>query len=262
MLRSILAAALDVLAPETCAFCGASRRGQAWFCWPGPGPTGLRPWHAPHLCRACFESRSGDVIVGAVAERPLATPLPTSSELTRAVGLWKYHGVRGLGAPLAAWLAPVLVATMDARPASVVPVPLHRARRRARGFDQVVDLARLAAMLASLPLAADVLQRQRATRQQASQDTVGDGRAANVADAFACRPPRDGEPRDLLLVDDLATTGATLAAAATVLAASGWTVVGYAALGQARRLVQAEGQAEGLDTGGLPTQSVARTDAT
>lgn len=260
MRRWLLAAALDVLAPEACAFCGMARRGVPWFVWPGGAARGIRLWDAPHVCRACFEARSGDLLVGRVAERPLLSPLVTSAELTAAVGLWKYHGVRGLGAPLAAWLAPALAVAMamaDGQP-QVVPVPLHRGRRRARGFDQVVQLAGLAVGLLGAAAAGDVLQRRRATRQQASQGTAGEVRIANVAGAFVCRGPRATECRDVILVDDLATTGATLGAAGAVVEAAGWRVAGCVALGQARRLIVGEG----LDTGEIRPQSVARTEAT
>lgn len=258
MRQWLLAAALDVLAPEACAFCGITRRGVPWFRWPGSTAPGIRLRDAPHLCRPCFEARAGDLLTGHVAERPLLSPLVTSAELTAAVGLWKYHGVRGLGAPLAAWLAPVLAAAMAGGQPQVVPVPLHRGRRRARGFDQVVQLAGLAVSLLGGTPAGDILQRRRATRQQASQETAGDARIANVAGAFVCRGPRAMECRDVILVDDLATTGATLGAVVAVVEAAGWQVAGCAALGQARRLIVGEG----LDTGEIPPHSVARTDAT
>lgn len=258
MRQWLLAAALDVLAPEACAFCGITRRGVPWFRWPGSAAPGIRPWDAPHLCGPCFEARAGDLLAGRVAEHPLLSPLATSAELTAAVGLWKYHGVRGLGAPLAAWLAPALAAAMAGGQPQVVPVPLHRGRRRARGFDQVVQLAGLAASLLGEAVAGDILQRRRATAQQASQETAGEARIANVAGAFGCRGPRATECPDVVLVDDLATTGATLGAVVAVVEAAGWRVAGCVALGQARRLIVGEG----LDTGVIRPHSVARTDAT
>jgi ComF family protein len=107
----------------------------------------------------------------------------------------------------------------------VVPVPLHRRRLRQRGFNQADDLARGL----GLPVA-PVLRRIRATAPQV--DLPADQRRENVRDAFAIRRaidfcglrssagPFDARPV-VVLVDDVATTGATLEACARVLKAGG-----------------------------------------
>ncbi|MEZ4388648.1 MAG: hypothetical protein R3D98_13985 [Candidatus Krumholzibacteriia bacterium] len=237
MLWSLLTTVLDALAPEACVFCGADRGDVPWFAATGSRAPGLRPWDSPHVCRPCFEIRGGGRLAGEVAGLPLWSPLAASAELAAAVGAWKYRGIRGLGLPLGAWLAPLLtVVAADLADPVLVPVPLHRRRRRERGFDQVVQLACLAGQAAGLPIRTDVLERRRATRQQASCATEGPARRANVSGVFACRTPRRPQDGCLILLDDLATTGATLAAAAAVLADAGWTVAACAALGQARRL--------------------------
>jgi ComF family protein len=94
---------------------------------------------------------------------------------------------------------------------AVVPVPLHAARQRQRGFNQAVDLARRL----SMPLA-NVLKRVRATSPQS--DLPAGRRHANVRDAFvATRMISRWHGATLVLVDDVTTTGATLDACARVL---------------------------------------------
>ena len=101
--------------------------------------------------------------------------------------------------------------------AAIVPLPLHRSRLRERGFNQSALLARSVAGHLGVPVV-EALERVRPTRSQ-----VGLGRAArkrNVADAFAAR----GVMRAGLalgLVDDVATSGATLASAAAALHEAG-----------------------------------------
>lgn len=98
---------------------------------------------------------------------------------------------------------------------AVVPVPLHRARHRQRGFNQAHDLAR---QLGLPTLRA--LRRVRATHPQA--DLPAEARRINVQDAFACsRTWTDWRGATLVLVDDVSTTGSTLEACARALRAGG-----------------------------------------
>jgi ComF family protein len=99
----------------------------------------------------------------------------------------------------------------------IVPVPLHAARLRERGFNQSALLAESLSGKLGIPVQ-DALVRSRATRSQ-----VGLGRAArrrNVASAFEARS-RLKVGSAVCLVDDVATSGATLAAAAEALVAAG-----------------------------------------
>lgn len=101
----------------------------------------------------------------------------------------------------------------------VVPVPLHARRLVERGFDQAALLAAPIARRLSIPHVPRALVRVRETPPQASLDRAA--RSANVAAAFRCSSPRGIERRRVLLVDDVRTTGATLAACADALRGAG-----------------------------------------
>ncbi|MGH7587283.1 MAG: ComF family protein, partial [Gemmatimonadota bacterium] len=117
-------------------------------------------------------------------------------------------------------LADTCAAAMSDRVAGVsldalVPVPLHPVRLRARGYNQARALAEALGSIHALPVL-DALERVRATRSQ-----VGLGRserAVNVEGAFICRL---GAPPVVGLVDDVTTSGATLAAAGSALLEAG-----------------------------------------
>ena len=101
---------------------------------------------------------------------------------------------------------------------AIVPVPRHRKRVRSLGADPVYELARALSRATGRPLVARVLRRSRSTVTQTGL-SVG-ARRRNVAGSFkASRALRCR----VLLLDDVATTGATLAEAARTLRASGAT---------------------------------------
>ncbi|NID17318.1 ComF family protein [Luteibacter yeojuensis] len=102
-------------------------------------------------------------------------------------------------------------------PELLVPVPLHPGRLRKRGYNQALEFARPLARRFRLPLACDVLVRARRTGAQTELDAAS--RAANVRAAFAVR--RLPAQKHVAIVDDVMTTGATLAECARVLLAAG-----------------------------------------
>ena len=105
-------------------------------------------------------------------------------------------------------------------PGVVVPVPLHPARLRERGFDQAERLAAALAQGIRRPVLPSVLWRRRPTVPQASLGRAA--RAVNLEGAFAAtRQARRVRGAHVLLVDDVLTTGATAAAAAAPLKAAG-----------------------------------------
>jgi ComF family protein len=185
--------AFDPLPGESCRRCGLPRPG------------------SPGECGRC---RSWPAALAAVAATRHA------GAAAAVVHALKYRGWRHL----ADVCAPVMVATLASRgiePDLLVPIPLHSTRRRARGFNQAELLATALASRLRRPVAI-ALARDRPTRPQ-----VGSSRAsrfANVRGAF--RSFQRFDPHETIaLVDDVATSGATLASAAAALSAAGATRV-------------------------------------
>ncbi len=133
----------------------------------------------------------------------------------------KYKNARILGRTAALLLArytPRLYA-LPADEMILVPIPLHPRRRRRRGFNQAALIAQEYALLTSLPVHTDLLQRIRSTY---SQTTLShEERLANIKGAFRVTKPEHAAGKTILLVDDVKTTGATLEEAARTLRKAG-----------------------------------------
>jgi len=113
-------------------------------------------------------------------------------------------------------MAGALAASAAPPPDLIVPVPLHPARQRRRGFNQAVELARPVSVRLGIPLAPSLCRRVRNTAPQSQLD--GSYRRRNVRRAFAiaaASPPR------VAIVDDVMTSASTVAALAAVLRRGG-----------------------------------------
>lgn len=229
-LRKAVALGLDLVFPPRCAGCG--QPGQVWCEACDRSLARL----APPFCRRCgMPSPRGSS--GCVACRGLPWPQPTRSyafyegPLVSALLALKYRPDRDLARRMAGWLA-ALVQQAGWQPDLVVPVPLGRDRARRRGFNQAGLLAEPLAEQCRGRAMPEALRRVRETGSQVGLDPVA--RRENVAGAFRAEQSLVGGKR-VLLVDDLCTTGATLAACTAALREAGATQVWAVTVARARR---------------------------
>lgn len=194
--------------------------------------------------RTCYPCLPKTPLTGTIAVGPYHDPM-----LRAAIAALKFGGINGgiraLAGPLGELLARRVAATGLAKgkrlmadgnadaansrqPSAIsdtvlVPLPLHPRRERMRGFNQARLLAEAIGKQLDLPVH-DVLVRTRSTAPQTSLRGSAEVRRRNVADAFAISSsptPNTKIPSRLILVDDVLTSGATLEAAAAVLAGAG-----------------------------------------
>jgi ComF family protein len=98
----------------------------------------------------------------------------------------------------------------------IVPIPLHRVRRRERGYNQVQLIAQYVSKRIGCPVAPDLVIRRKNNVSQTAMATV-DERRLNVADIFQFNNAYSIEGKTLVILDDVITTGATIDACAAVL---------------------------------------------
>jgi ComF family protein len=148
------------------------------------------------------------------------------SGLRELIHLLKYARIRPAAKVMGRMLADAiadLAPEFDKVPPLVVPVPLHRGRLRERGFNQAESIAREAAKLRPAGLKLDVsamaMMRKRQTETQTG--LTREERRRNLRGAFSVLREDEIKGRDVLLVDDVMTSGATAAECARVLRAAG-----------------------------------------
>ena len=216
-------ALLDAVFPPRCGGCG--QRGSLWCAacqaqvQPVRDPVCShcgRPQRDPALCPQC---RHSPLEIDGIRSAVLF-----EGPLREAIHHLKYSGRTSLAEPLGTYLeACWRIASLPAD--LIVPVPLHAARQRERGYNQSALLAIPLSRASKLPVVEPALTRVKATTPQVALNAAE--RKANVCAAFEARCDLV-RGRRVLLVDDVCTTGATLESSSVALrqagAASVWAL--------------------------------------
>ncbi|MBI3256120.1 MAG: ComF family protein [Candidatus Andersenbacteria bacterium] len=207
---------LDLLAPPRCINCLVEG---TWLCrkcentWPFYAQRCIRCEKEQVRGITCDTCRKHTSIAWAICAGRYQFPA-----LRRGVRWLKFKGVRPIAPTLVSQLVPRLtfIAPLPqlAQEAAFVPMPLHTWRLARRGFNQSEDISQALTAEIGVPTLS-ILSRPKLTQPQS--ELPKDLRKQNVSSAFALAEIIPKHIKTIMLVDDVATTGATLSAAADAL---------------------------------------------
>jgi ComF family protein len=206
-----------LLAPR-CLVCDARGQADLDLC---AACTADLPWNRD-VCRRCGlpldgeSAHCGHCLLAPPPFTLVQSALRYAFPVDRLLPRFKFRGDLAAGDTLAT----LLMWSLDPgeMPQALVPVPLHRARLRERGYDQALELARRLSRDTGVPLLDDRLRRIRLTAPQSELGAAA--RRDNVFGAFALHG-QGALPAHVALVDDVLTTGATVTECARVLLSAG-----------------------------------------
>jgi ComF family protein len=224
LLSNIFTSILDFFLPNFCLFCESAvgMNPEAAVC---PACEAAVTWIQEPICPCCgaaFESLTGPAHLCSTCQSQLP-PFKRARAVARfegpvleAVHRLKYQRQMAYARPLKKWLASPIGMEMAEAADLILPVPLHPKRLRRRGFNQALLLARA---FDHCKIKLDVLIRRIWTDPQVSLGK--EQRQENIRRAFGVSKPEAVAGRRILLIDDVFTTGATVAECARVLLAAG-----------------------------------------
>jgi len=213
--------ALDLLFPPYCVGCGKEGNYICGRC------SRELPYISPPVCTVCGRPLLPDNQCPGCIGQPtvidgIRAPFLFDGIIRRAIHELKYNNLRALVPPLARYLHEFLAE--NPLPGNViVPVPIHPKRLRERGYNQSSLLAHELGNLSGLYVIDDCLIRRTYIAPQAKAATAFD-RMKNIEGAFACADARLKD-KQVILIDDVSTSGATMTACAGALKAAGAAAV-------------------------------------
>jgi ComF family protein len=210
--------AQDLLFPGFCLICGRKAAGSRDLC--SRCAAGLP--RNDHPCRCCAlplpATSKPDSLCGECQNhrRPydrVTAPCLYKGEIQRLHQAFKFHRKLSAGRLLSDLLCDAIEARGETNVQLLIPVPLHPSRVRQRGFNQAMEIARIASRRFGIPVDQSCIRRIAATAPQSG--LTKRERIKNIRGAFAMKRPV--EPEQVAIIDDVMTTGMTIEQVARVL---------------------------------------------
>jgi len=204
MLRSTLEGLVELIFPTTCFAC-----------------LEYEPLHDHLLCINCLENlpwipekaasaalEGKDNFPSGVHHFDSLLYFSKSSKVQQLITAIKYNGQKELAQYLGARLGEKIQNNFNGGNYEIIPVPVHKKRRRERGYNQAEEIALGLVSKITCPISKKLLIRNQYEQSQTSKDKHE--RAARLKESFTLNPSLSPQADHAILVDDVVTTGATI----------------------------------------------------
>ena len=159
-----------------------------------------------HLYRQNAKMQDDEIVIQTDTPAEVVALFPYEAEYRKAILRWKYQGVRKYAKGFAKLLAHEIDFTVYEE-AIFIPIPLAPSRKRKRGYNQALDLANEISKLTHIPVV-DCLVRYKDTKPQSQCSR--EERMHNIKNTMSIKKYMCEEPKSILLIDDIYTTGSTI----------------------------------------------------
>lgn len=209
---------LDLLYPPKCIFCGTLLRSSNNL-----------------ICEKCKKelpfTKNGGILKGNFFTS-CVSPLYYEDDVREALLRYKFYRATGYAEPFAELIADCVTEYIDGQVDMISWVPLSRKRLRQRGYDQARLLAEAVSKRMGIPCVS-VLNKKRHTAPQ-SRTGSAEKRRSNISGAYTVNNPEIVRGKNILLIDDIVTTGSTFSECSRTLGMSGANRVYCAAVARKR----------------------------
>jgi competence protein ComFC len=210
---------LDFIFPNSCVGCGSQLKNGALLC---TRCLPLIPIKRTLMCSTCHMRYKSEALCHPHQPYVLTAAKSYAQPLVRTlIHELKFEYMRTAAKPLAKIIirhikkCPQLASLLEDKNLIIIPIPLHKDRERIRGFNQTFEIGTLIAKYLDIECRNDVLIKRTPTRPQ-HELTRGE-RLVNIQDCFSVQNKDPLMNRTVMLIDDVLTTGTTLAVAANTI---------------------------------------------
>lgn len=225
-IKELFSSLIDIIYPPQCVICGTLQKNRKTFCETCLNDIKFINYSICPTCSEILETNFFDEVrCLKCQDNPILSGIYSlalyEGSISKAIHLLKYQGKTVISEHLGSIIynSPIDWSIFLEKEVLIIPVPLHIKRLRKRGFNQSLLIANVISRKIGLKVIPNILIRSKETKSQV--ELSKEERKENIKGAFSLKDKNLLKERNILLIDDVYTTGATILECATILKKEG-----------------------------------------